>query len=177
MDDCYSRAKTFLDSGREVLFTGTPCQIAGLKHFLRKDYPNLLTVEVICHGVPSPAVWQKFLKELSERLGRDRCDNIKSQSIVSKNCKTGIKRISFRDKRLGWKRFGFALDAVGNHDTSESCHNNYNYFEPFERTATCKHSCATGRSGPHVSSVKLKAETAILTSPSATSGVSKNGPN
>ena len=55
--DCYKDVKTILESGRLVMFSGTSCQVAGLKRFLRKDYPNLLTVDVICHGVPSPMVW------------------------------------------------------------------------------------------------------------------------
>ena len=50
----YRDAEHKLKNGQLVLFTGTPCQIKGLKFFLRKDYPNLLTVDFICHGVPSP---------------------------------------------------------------------------------------------------------------------------
>lgn len=55
--EAYCQTLSFLKKGRLVLFAGTPCQIAGLKHFLRKDYENLLTVDFICHGVPSPAIW------------------------------------------------------------------------------------------------------------------------
>ena len=62
--DSYQKAQRFLKEGRKVLFTGTPCQIAGLKCFLRKEYDNLLTVDVICHGVPSPEVWREYIKEL-----------------------------------------------------------------------------------------------------------------
>lgn len=65
--DCYSRCKDFLKEGRIVMFTGTPCQIAGLNHFLRKDYENLLTVGVVCHGAPSPMVWSKYLGESVSR--------------------------------------------------------------------------------------------------------------
>lgn len=46
-----------------ILFSGTPCQIAGLKAFLNEDYDNLLCVDLICHGVPSPGVWKRYLKE------------------------------------------------------------------------------------------------------------------
>lgn len=59
--DTYIKAEQFLKAGRKVMYTGTPCQIAGLKHFLRKEYDNLLAVEVICHSVPSPGVWQQYL--------------------------------------------------------------------------------------------------------------------
>lgn len=56
---CYKQAKQDLREGNKVLFIGTPCQIAGLKAFLRKPYDNLLTVDLICHGVPS----QSYLRD------------------------------------------------------------------------------------------------------------------
>lgn len=87
--NAYKEAKDFLKQGRKVLFTGTPCQIAGLKRYLRKDYENLLAVDIICHGVPSPLVWQKYLNEL-----------------CVKNRITGI---SFREKTNGWARYSFRL--------------------------------------------------------------------
>ena len=59
----YRNVETFLKEGRKVLFSGTPCQIAGLKKFLRKDYENLFTVDFICHGVPSPGVFRTYLQE------------------------------------------------------------------------------------------------------------------
>lgn len=89
----YSEAKDFLKAGRQVLFTGTPCQIAGLKRYLRRDYDNLLTVDVICHGVPSPMVWRRYLKEIKDNPSNEM----------------QIRSISFRDKRLGWKKYSFAL--------------------------------------------------------------------
>ena len=64
-DQVFSEVKDRLHSGRQVLFSGTPCQVAGLKAFLGKDWDNLLCVDLICHGVPSPAVWQDYLHELS----------------------------------------------------------------------------------------------------------------
>lgn len=60
----FARAEEFLKQGRQVLFTGTPCQIAGLNRFLRRSYDNLLTVDVVCHGVPSPLVWRRYLDEI-----------------------------------------------------------------------------------------------------------------
>ena len=65
--ETYRLAETFLRAGRKVLFCGTPCQIAGLKLFLRKEYENLLTVDFICHGVPSPGIWRKYLQEIAAR--------------------------------------------------------------------------------------------------------------
>ncbi len=87
----YTEAKRILDEGRKVLYSGTPCQIAGLKSFLKKEYINLYTVDIICHGVPSPVIYRKWLstledkysskiesidfrfKEVSEQDGEKRC--------------------------------------------------------------------------------------------------------
>ena len=84
--DTYRQAESFLKAGRRVLYSGTPCQIAALKHFLRKEYDNLLTVDVVCHGVPSPLVWQEYLK-----------------SIVS--LEENIRFVNMRDKRKGWSSY------------------------------------------------------------------------
>lgn len=62
IEDTYRQAEAVLRSGRPVLFTGTGCQIAGLKSYLKKDYENLYTTDVFCHGVPSPKVWEKYLQ-------------------------------------------------------------------------------------------------------------------
>ena len=61
MGRCFSDVKKDLSKGSTVLFTGTACQIAGLKGFLGKDYEDLFCVDIVCHGVPSPEVWQKYL--------------------------------------------------------------------------------------------------------------------
>ncbi len=66
--DTFQKAKSFLKGGRWVLFSGTPCQIAGLKHFLDRDYKNLLAVDLICHGVPSPGIWEKYISRLKKKL-------------------------------------------------------------------------------------------------------------
>ena len=80
----YKQAKQFLEDGKLVLFTGTPCQIAGLKSYLQKDYENLVTVDLICWQVASPLVWKKFLQE-----------NFNTNDI---------KQIDFRDKTYGWDK-------------------------------------------------------------------------
>ena len=85
----YKEARNLLRQGRKVLFSGTPCQIAGLRRYLRKDYDNLLAVDVICHGVPSPMVWQRYLDEM--------------------RMKGDITDISFRDKSNSWNRYDFRL--------------------------------------------------------------------
>lgn len=78
-----------LQSGREVLFSGTPCQIAGLKAFLGRDYANLLCVEVICHGAASPAILQKEIAEVENR------QKAKIANIAFRN-KNSEKRYSLR---------------------------------------------------------------------------------
>ena len=105
MEDNYRKAEVFLKQERKVLFSGTPCQIAGLKHYLRKEYENLLTVDFICHGVPSPGVWRKYLKETVARM----CDkNSVSTDPISME-DAHVESISFRDKSSGWKKYSFAL--------------------------------------------------------------------
>ena len=107
MGDSYVQAERFLKSGREVLFSGTPCQIAGLRLFLRKPYEGLLTtVDFICHGVPSPGVWRKYLSEEVARQ-RNRKNTVSSRPIHGGDAL--VEGISFRDKMLGWKKFSFAL--------------------------------------------------------------------
>lgn len=91
--DTYRQAERFLKEGRMVLFTGTSCQIAGLKRFLRREYDNLLAVDVICHGVPSPKVWRRYLNDLTEGT---------PESISS---------VSFRDKQEGWRNYRLSIKA------------------------------------------------------------------
>lgn len=90
--DTFKQAEFFLKAGRKVMFTGTPCQIAGLRLFLRKEYENLLTVDIICHGVPSPMIWRKYLEDKTKRQGMEY-----------------IQSISFRDKGTGWKNYSFNI--------------------------------------------------------------------
>ncbi len=120
--NCYKEAKTFLLSRRKVLFTGTSCQIAGLKNFLGKDYDNLLTVDVICHGVPSPKVWRKYLEEMKDKARRAK-NSVSFHSILSSRKAMpsdgegwSIEGISFRDKRLGWKKYSFVLTLAESSD-------------------------------------------------------------
>lgn len=63
ISDTFNEAKHLLECGRSVLFTGTPCQIEGLKAFLKKDHDKLFTQDLICHGTPSPKLWTKYLIE------------------------------------------------------------------------------------------------------------------
>jgi len=66
----YSKVKDFLEQSRKVLYSGTPCQIAGLRAFLGKDYENLVIVDLICEGVPSPKLFAKYIEWLGEKMGK-----------------------------------------------------------------------------------------------------------
>ncbi|WP_270534759.1 Coenzyme F420 hydrogenase/dehydrogenase, beta subunit C-terminal domain [Parabacteroides johnsonii] len=107
--ESYCQVERFLKEGRKVLFTGTPCQIAGLNLFLRKEYDNLLTVDFICHGVPSPGVWKNYLEELIALKGNRKNSVLSHSKPIILNSIRDISRIEFRNKRLGWKKFSFAL--------------------------------------------------------------------
>lgn len=78
----YHEIKILLNEGRQVLFTGTPCQIAGLYHYLGSEPENLYTIDILCHGVPSQKMFNKYISE--EFQGEN------------------VKFINFRDKSRGW---------------------------------------------------------------------------
>lgn len=120
--DTYKQAKTALEAGKWVLFSGTPCQTAGLKSYLRKPYERLYLVDIICHGVPSPKVWQYYLSWQKANYGND------------------IRRISFRDKRSGWKRFSMAIDFCDYRAYSKDLSNDP-YLQVFLRDVCLRPSC------------------------------------
>ena len=100
----FIHTENFLKKGKIVMFVGTPCQIHGLKLFLRKDYENLITVDFVCHGVPSPKIWKIYL---------------------NKTAKTNdIKQISFRNKKLGWENSSFVLQYKKQKSLSETLRKN-----------------------------------------------------
>lgn len=92
LGDSYAKAKEMLDAGRPVLFSGTPCQLAGLRNYLDQDYPHLISQDIICHGAPMPQVWEKYLR--------------------FREAKAGAKAtaVSFRDKSTGWSNYSVRMD-------------------------------------------------------------------
>lgn len=134
--DSFIQAKRFLDEGREVLFSGTPCQIAGLKNFLRKPYQNLLTVDLVCHGVPSPKVWQKYLNESA-------CNayNIKRRK-TSFSLTDKINSVSFRSKENGWKKYNIKIEYKNGKKDVISADRNI-YMNAFLSDLTLRPSCYT----------------------------------
>lgn len=87
----FKEAKVFLDNGTTVLFSGTPCQIAGLRSFLGRKYENLICQDIICHSIPSPAVWKHYLFLLT-----------KGEKPIA---------VSFRNKENGWEDYTLAIDT------------------------------------------------------------------
>lgn len=68
MDNSYLKVKAFLNKNKRVLFAGTPCQISGLKNYLNKEYDNLFTIDLICHGVPSKKMFLNNIKYMENKL-------------------------------------------------------------------------------------------------------------
>lgn len=84
IDTVFQQVKSELKEGRMVCFSGTPCQVEGLRHFLGKDYENLILVDVVCRAVPSPGVWEKYIQYEVEQRGE-------------------MSSVRFRDKTLGYQ--------------------------------------------------------------------------
>lgn len=93
IDGVFSDVQEKLKEGRDVLFSGMPCQVSGLKAFLKRDYENLLTVDFVCHGIPSPMAWRAYVKY---RAGHD-----------SKGAPP--KSINLRAKCTGWSHYTYSV--------------------------------------------------------------------
>lgn len=94
IENTYKEAKNILESGRKVYFSGTPCQIDGFKNYLGRDYDNLITQDIICHGVPAPFVWGRYLDSVREKMHSE------------------VKHVSFRDKVLGWRKYSVKIEGA-----------------------------------------------------------------
>lgn len=94
--DSYKKVKELLEKGKYVLFTGTPCQIGGLYAYLKKDYDRLYTQDMVCHGVPSEKVWEKYKDFREKKSG------------------ASLRRTFFRHKNYGWKRYCVLLEFSNN---------------------------------------------------------------
>ncbi|MBQ8182783.1 MAG: Coenzyme F420 hydrogenase/dehydrogenase, beta subunit C-terminal domain [Clostridia bacterium] len=92
LNNSFVYVKNNLQHGKTVLFTGTPCQVEGLLAHLKKPYDNLITIDFVCHGVPSPDVWEYYKKHLEKQY------------------KSTITDVNFRDKSLSWKNFSLRIE-------------------------------------------------------------------
>lgn len=95
--DNFSQVKAYLTHGRYVLFSGTPCQVAGLQKYLGKSWDKLVLADVVCHGVPSPNVWKRY---------------IQYRSLQDANGAIPTK-INLRSKESGWPGYSVRFDYEG----------------------------------------------------------------
>lgn len=107
---------------KKILFVGTPCQVAGLHAYLKKDYDNLICIDLFCHGVPSPKLFNKYIKELED-------DN--SSKVVKYN---------FRDKKTGWDTYSNIASFENDNEISELQSNN-SYMRLFLSDIALRESC------------------------------------
>ncbi len=123
----YPLVKQKIKQGVPVLFSGTPCQVAGLRGYLQgKEYKNLLTVDLICHGVPSGSMLESYLEHLEQR------EHIQ------------VKMFSFRGKQEGWGKFRFSMRynrISGQERQLDRPANRSSYYWLFLKGATYRESC------------------------------------
>ncbi len=114
--DAYRQTLYFLQRGRFVLFSGTPCQIGGLRKFLKKDYETLFTIDLICHGVPSKRIFIDYIKYIEGKLGHR------------------VRDIKFREKKCSWIFFNIAVNEQAGISNKNIYEYEGGYFEdPFIR--------------------------------------------
>ena len=125
MGDAFSQVKEDLQKGNEVLFTGTPCQVAGLKAYLAgMDTSGLLTVDLICHGVPSPKVWRDYL------------------ALLKKKRKKEIGSINFRNKEgCGWHSSNLRIESANGEIMLEKSQKEGFFFQLFFKHWVIRPSC------------------------------------
>jgi coenzyme F420-reducing hydrogenase beta subunit len=116
----YQQIKCLLNEGRHLLFSGTPCQVTALRRFLRKSYPNLLTCDFICHGVPSPTWLTTYLSQEPKK----------------------VKSLRFREKVKGWKTFKMRLTFDDGSIRDDGMYDNA-YLCSFRRDYSLRPSCYT----------------------------------
>jgi coenzyme F420-reducing hydrogenase beta subunit len=90
--ETFKECKAYLETGKYVLYSGTPCQIGGLRAFLRREYENLFCVDLICMSVPSPKIWERYLDWQKQRHG------------------SNPSKIAFRYKNPNWKQSSMRID-------------------------------------------------------------------
>lgn len=106
LNDIYKYVRDNIKN-RKILFVGTPCQVAGMKAFLKNDYDNLICVDLFCHGVPSPKLFFKYVQELEKEY---------NSSMINYN---------FRDKCTGWKNYSNVAEFNNNRMTQSQGNNSY----------------------------------------------------
>ena len=120
LGDIFSYIKGNIEN-KKILFVGTPCQVAGLKSFLKKDYDNLICIDLICHGVPSPKLFEKYIKEL---------ENNQNDKLV---------KYDFRDKSTGWD--SYSNTAIFEKSKKTELQSNNDYMKLFLSDVALRESC------------------------------------
>lgn len=110
--DSFAKIRKLLQSGRMVLFSGTPCQCAGLMNYLGKNYKNLIITDLICHGVPSPKAWQAYIDYRSNKEN----NGIRPQGI------------NMRSKASGWSRYAYSTEFDYGNGHITRIHNSQDLF-------------------------------------------------
>lgn len=96
INNTYKEAERFLKSGSKVLFTGTPCQIAGLRLFLGKDYENLFCLDLVCHGVPNQIIFNKYIKYIENKYNKKVIDFTFRHKTIDKRGKRNSRNIKIK---------------------------------------------------------------------------------
>lgn len=130
----FLEVEKYLKQGRKVLFSGTPCQVAALHKFLRKEYVNLITVDVVCHGTPSPMVWKDYINYLPT---------------------DGVKEIRMKDKSTGWRGYSFTLIGKDDKPVFSERSSVNKYLMAFSQNLSLRPSCfkcpaKAGKSGSDI---------------------------
>lgn len=120
--DTFRQAKEYLEDGTTVLFSGTPCQIEGLHKYLQHTYDHLITQDLICHGVPSPMVWDKYVQEQEKAYRSSLCG------------------VNFRHKSPSWRRYSLQLHFC-NTKTYTAMRSDDPYMRSFLQDLTLRPSC------------------------------------
>ena len=120
--NAFKEVKEYLDDKKTVLYVGTPCQIKGLNLFLNKKYDNLYTVDIICHGVPSPLVFSKYISKLEEKYN------------------SNVIKYNFRNKEDGWKKYNTTVEFEDGNIFKEKYDQNI-YMKGFLRNLYLRKSC------------------------------------
>lgn len=119
---CFREIKEHLNTNKSVLFCGTPCQVEGLLRYLKKSYENLFTLDFICHGVPSPKVWQEYIKHQEKVFSSKPCSAF------------------FRDKSNGW--ISFSSKMIFKNETEYlQIHKNDAFMKAFLQNISLRKSC------------------------------------
>lgn len=130
----YNLVKKDLEDKIKVVFSGTPCQISGLKKFLNKEYDNLILLDIICHGVPSPKIYKEYLQSLERKF------------------RSKITKVNFREKKIAIQ--GIKIDFE-NKESHESIPSKDPYYMNFSSDILLRPSCYDCKSNNHRSGADI----------------------